>query len=89
MLERWENCSRADIRRLQDQIYEDFKTKYMRTSIFSFQSNEASALYHFVHIYFVLIYSVEVELHDRSKVLRKALIGTTRIDCISLQNPVE
>jgi hypothetical protein len=64
-------------------------TKYMRTSIFSFQSNEASALYHFVHIYFVLIYSVEVELHDRSKVLRKALLGTTRIDYISLQNPVE
>jgi hypothetical protein len=28
----------------QEQVYEDFKMKYMRTSIFSFQSNEASHL---------------------------------------------
>jgi hypothetical protein len=40
--------------------------KYMRTPIFSFQSNEASALDHFVLITFP-IYSVELELHDRSK----------------------
>jgi hypothetical protein len=28
----------------QEQVYEDFKMKYMRTPIFSFQSNEASHL---------------------------------------------
>jgi hypothetical protein len=30
----------------QEQVYEDFKMKYMRTPIFSFQSNEASLLEH-------------------------------------------
>jgi hypothetical protein len=40
--------------------------KYMRTLIFSFQSNVASALDHFVPITFP-IYSVEIELQDRSK----------------------
>jgi hypothetical protein len=34
------------MRRFQDQVYGDFKTKYM-TLIFSFQSNEASYLEHF------------------------------------------
>jgi hypothetical protein len=34
----------ADEWRLQDQVYEDLKTKYTRTLIFSFQSNEASVL---------------------------------------------
>jgi hypothetical protein len=31
----------------QEQVYEDFKMKYTRTLIFSFQSNEASVLEHF------------------------------------------
>jgi hypothetical protein len=48
------------------EVYKDFKMKYMRTLIFSFQSNEASALDHFALITFP-IYSVEIELHDRSK----------------------
>jgi hypothetical protein len=39
----------------QEQVYEDFKMKYMRTLIFSFQSNEASALDHFVSITFLSI----------------------------------
>jgi hypothetical protein len=50
----------------QEQVYEDFKMKYTRTLIFSFQSKEASALGHFAAIIFP-IYSVEVELHVRSK----------------------
>jgi hypothetical protein len=50
----------------QEQVYEDFKMKYTRILIFSFQSNEASALDHFVPITFS-IYYVEIELHDRSK----------------------
>jgi hypothetical protein len=49
----------------QEQVYEDFKTKYTRTPIFSFQSNEASHLEHFVPIVNFSIHSVELELHDR------------------------
>jgi hypothetical protein len=48
----------------QEQVYEDFKMKYMRTLIFSFQSNEASVLDHIVPTTFS-INSVELELHDR------------------------
>jgi hypothetical protein len=49
----------------QQQVYEDFKMKYMRTLIFSFQSNEASHLEHFAPIVIFSIYSVELELYDR------------------------
>jgi hypothetical protein len=49
----------------QEQEYEDFKMKYMRTSIFSFQSNEASHLDHVAPIVNFSIYSIELELHDR------------------------
>jgi hypothetical protein len=49
----------------QEQVYEDFKMKYMRTPIFSFQSNETSHLAHFAPIVNSSIYSVELELHDR------------------------
>jgi hypothetical protein len=48
----------------QEQVYEDFKMKYTRTPIFSFQSNEASVLDHIVPTTFS-INSVELELHDR------------------------
>jgi hypothetical protein len=48
----------------QEQVYEDFKMKYTRTLIFSFQSNEASVLDHIVPTAFS-INSVELELHDR------------------------
>jgi hypothetical protein len=40
-----------------------FKIKYMRTLIFSFNSNEASVLEYIAHIF--SIYSIELELHDR------------------------
>jgi hypothetical protein len=49
----------------QEQVYEDFKMKYTRTSIFSFQSNEASLLEHVAPMIIFFIYSVELELHDR------------------------
>jgi hypothetical protein len=49
----------------QEQVYEDFKMKYTRTPIFSFQSNEASLLEHVAPIVNFSIYSVELELHDR------------------------
>jgi hypothetical protein len=49
----------------QKHVYEDFKMKYMRTPIISFQSNEASHLEHFAPIVIFSIYSVELELHDR------------------------
>jgi hypothetical protein len=49
----------------QEQVYEDFKMKYTRTPIFSFQSNEASHLEHFAPIVNFSTYSVELELHDR------------------------
>jgi hypothetical protein len=55
--------SGADIRRLQDQVYEDFKLKHMRTLIYSFVSNEANVLEYIVSIYFFSIYSVVVVLH--------------------------
>jgi hypothetical protein len=58
----------ADEQRLQDQVYEvfqdevykDFKTKYMRTQIFSFQCNEASVLEHIAPINFPVYYVVVV-----------------------------
>jgi hypothetical protein len=49
----------------QEQVYEDFKMKYTRTPIFSFESNEASHLEHVAPIVNFSIYSVESELHDR------------------------
>jgi hypothetical protein len=49
----------------QEQVYEDFKMKYTRTPIFSFQSNEASLLEHVAPIINFSIYSVELELQDR------------------------
>jgi hypothetical protein len=48
----------------QEQVYKDFKMKYTRTPIFSFQSNEASVLDHIV-LTTLSINSVELELHDR------------------------
>jgi hypothetical protein len=45
----------------QEQVYEDFKMKYMSTLIFSFQSNEASVLDHILSTTFS-INSVELEL---------------------------
>jgi hypothetical protein len=38
---------------------------YMRTSIYSLVSNEASYLEHIVPIIIFAIYSIELELHDR------------------------
>jgi hypothetical protein len=49
----------------QEQVYEDFNMKYTRTSILSFQSNEASHLEHFAPIVNFSLYSVELELHVR------------------------
>ena len=49
----------------QEQVYDDFKMKYTRTPIFSFQSNEASLLEHVAPIINFSTYSVELELHDR------------------------
>jgi hypothetical protein len=49
----------------QEQVYEDFKMKYTRTSIFSFQSDEASHLEHFAPIVNLSLYSVELVLHVR------------------------
>jgi hypothetical protein len=49
----------------QEQVYEDFKMKYTRTPILSFQSNEASQLEHVAPIINFSIYYVELELHDR------------------------
>jgi hypothetical protein len=72
------------LRRFQDQVYEDFKTKYMRTLVFSFQSNEASYLEHLAPKFF--IYSVELELHDRNVCLAHLCLGLTRIDLSSLEN---
>jgi hypothetical protein len=55
----------TSIREIQDQVYEDFKMKYMRTLIFLFQSNEPSVIEHIVPTYFT-VYSVELELHEKS-----------------------
>jgi hypothetical protein len=49
----------------QEQVYEDFKMKYTRTLIFSFQSSEASLLEHVAPMINFSIYSVGLELHDR------------------------
>jgi hypothetical protein len=53
-------------RDFQEQVYEDFKMKYTRTPIFSFQSNEASHLEHVAPIVVSFsLYSIELELHAR------------------------
>jgi hypothetical protein len=49
----------------QEQVYEDFKMKYTRTPIFSFQSSEATHLEHVAPIVIFPICSVELELHGR------------------------
>jgi hypothetical protein len=61
----------------QDQVYEDFKTRYMKTPIFSFQSNEESVLEHIAPIYFP-VYSVVVVLHACVNEY-PPIIGLTRI----------
>jgi hypothetical protein len=70
----------------QEQVYEDFKMKYMRTLIFSFQSNEASVPDHIVPTTFS-INSVELELHDRKVCFAHLCYGLTRIDLSFLENP--
>ena len=70
----------------QEQVYEDFKMKYTRTPIFSFQSNEASVLDHFATIIFP-VYSVEVELHVRSKRCANLLLGLLELIVFSLRIP--
>jgi hypothetical protein len=56
--------STADVRKFQDQVYDDFQNEVYEDSDLFFQSNEASVLEHIAHIYFS-IYFVELELHDR------------------------
>jgi hypothetical protein len=53
--------------------------KYTRTLIFSFQSNEASVHDHFCTQSYIPIYSVELELHARSKLACAPMLGLTRI----------
>jgi hypothetical protein len=73
--------------------YEDYKIKYTRISemkytrimIFSFQSNEASVLYHIVPTTFS-INSVELELHDRKVCFVHLCYGLTRIDLSFLED---
>jgi hypothetical protein len=60
--------------------------KLLRSPSFSLRSRKASALDHFAPIN--LIYSVQVELHDRSKRCT-SFSRPTRIDYSSLRNPVE
>jgi hypothetical protein len=69
---------------LQDEVYEDFKRKYTRTLIFSFQSNKASVLEHFVTKF--SIYYVELELHVRKCLNLAPILGFTRLDLSSLEN---
>jgi hypothetical protein len=69
----------------QEQVYEDFKMKYTRTPIFSFQSNEASVLDYIVPITFS-INSVELELHDRKVCFVHLCYDLTRIDLSFLEN---
>jgi hypothetical protein len=71
--------SGANIRRLQDHVYEDFKLKHMRTLIYSFVSNEASVLEHIAPIY-----SVVVVLHAYVNECTP-MIGLTRIDLSFLE----
>jgi hypothetical protein len=40
----------------QEQVYEDFKMKYTRTPIFSFQSNEASVFDHVISTIFLYLF---------------------------------
>jgi hypothetical protein len=73
-------------------VYEDFNSKYMRisnmmytrTPIFSFQSNEASALEHIAPINFS-VYSVELELDVRMCLNHTPILGFTRLDLSSLE----
>jgi hypothetical protein len=55
------------------------------TSIYSLVSNQASVLEHFVPINFI-IYSVELELHDRKVCFAHLCLGLTRIDLSFLKN---
>jgi hypothetical protein len=69
----------------QKQVYEDFKMKYMRTPICSFQSNEASVLEHIAPTYFS-VYSIELEFHVGSVCSAHLCYGLTRIDLSFLEN---
>jgi hypothetical protein len=69
----------------QEQVYEDFKMKYTRTLIFSFQSNEASVLEHIAPTYFS-VYSIELEFHVGSVCSVHLCYGLTIIDLSFLEN---
>jgi hypothetical protein len=75
--------TRSSIRGFQDQIYEDSKSEYMRTLVFSFQCNETSVLEHIAPIYFP-VYSVVVVLHACVSVCAP-MIGLTRLAYPSLK----
>jgi hypothetical protein len=62
---------------------EDFKIKYTRTPIFSFQSNEPSVLEHIAPIYFY-VYYVVVVLHACVNE-HAPMLGLTRIDLSFLE----
>jgi hypothetical protein len=61
----------------------NFKSKYTRTLIFSFQSNKTSVLEHIVPIYFP-VYSVVIVLHVCVNEC-SPMIGFTRIDLSFLE----
>jgi hypothetical protein len=67
----------------KDQVYEDFKIKYMSTPIYSFVSNEVSVLEHIARIYFH-VYSVVVVL-DACVNGCAPMLGFTRIDLSFLE----
>jgi hypothetical protein len=69
----------------QEQVYEDFKMKYTRTLIFSFQSNEVSVLEHITPTYFS-VYSIKLEFHVGSVCSTYLCYGLTRIDLSFLEN---
>jgi hypothetical protein len=70
---------------MPEPFFEDFQEQALRSPSFSLRSSKASALDHFAPTTFP-IYSVEIELHDRSKHYVN-FARPTRIDCLSLRTP--
>jgi hypothetical protein len=69
---------------LQERVYGDFKNKYTRILIFSFQSNETCVLEYFAHN--ILYLFCRLELHDRNVCPAYLCWGLIRIDLSFLEN---
>jgi hypothetical protein len=62
-----------------EQLFEDFQEQAFEESEVFLAGNKESVVDQLLHLYIIPIYSVEIELHARSKLGCAPMLGLTRI----------